>query len=84
LQSNKNTFNTSLQDLTNLYKQQKDLKINLSRVSGVQNFVQNGYLVKVATEPIEFTLQHSFQIAYPADWGVHWLALADLCEHRRN
>jgi hypothetical protein len=37
LQSNKNTFSTSLQDLTNLYKQQKDLKeINLSRVSGVE------------------------------------------------
>jgi hypothetical protein len=36
LQSNKNIFNTSLQDLTNLYKQQKDLKINLSRVSGVE------------------------------------------------
>jgi hypothetical protein len=37
LQSNKNTFNKSLQDLTNLYKQQKVLKkINLSRVSGVE------------------------------------------------
>jgi hypothetical protein len=37
LQSNKKTFNTSRLDLTNLYKQQKDLKeINLSRVSGVQ------------------------------------------------
>jgi hypothetical protein len=37
LQSNKKTFNTSRQDLTNLYKQQKDLKeINLNRVSGVQ------------------------------------------------
>jgi hypothetical protein len=36
LQSNKNTFNTSFQDLTNLYKQQKDLKKNLSRVSGVE------------------------------------------------
>jgi hypothetical protein len=37
LQSNKNIFNTSLQDLTNLYKQQKDLKeINLSRVSSVK------------------------------------------------
>jgi hypothetical protein len=35
LQSNKNIFNTSLQDLTNLYKQ-KDLKLSLSRVSGVK------------------------------------------------
>jgi hypothetical protein len=35
-QSNKNIFNISLQDLTNLYKQQKDLKLNLSRVSGVK------------------------------------------------
>jgi hypothetical protein len=35
LQSNKNTFITSLQDLTNLYKQQ-DLKLSLSRVSGVK------------------------------------------------
>jgi hypothetical protein len=34
-QSNKNIFNTSLQDLTNLYKQ-KDLKLSLSRVSGVK------------------------------------------------
>jgi hypothetical protein len=46
LQSNNNIFNISLQDLTNLYKQQKDLKLNLSRVSG-KNFVQNGYSVKV-------------------------------------
>jgi Holliday junction resolvase RusA-like endonuclease len=37
LQSNKNTFSTSRPDLTNLYKQQKDLKeINVSRVSGVK------------------------------------------------
>jgi hypothetical protein len=35
LQSNKNIFNTSLLDLTNLYKQ-KDLKLRLSRVSGVK------------------------------------------------
>jgi hypothetical protein len=36
LQSNKNIFNTSLQGLTNLYKQ-KDLKeTNLSRVSSVK------------------------------------------------
>jgi hypothetical protein len=35
LQSNKNIFNTSLQDLTNLYKQ-KDLKLSLSGVSGVK------------------------------------------------
>jgi hypothetical protein len=36
LQSNKNIFNISLQDITNLYKQQEDLKLNLSRVSGVK------------------------------------------------
>jgi hypothetical protein len=36
LQSNKNIFNISLQDLSNLYKQQKGLQINLSRVSGVK------------------------------------------------
>jgi hypothetical protein len=35
LQSNKNIFNISLQDLTNLCKQQ-DLKLSLSRVSGVK------------------------------------------------
>jgi hypothetical protein len=35
LQSNKNIFSTSHQDLTNLYKQ-KDLKQSLSRVSGVK------------------------------------------------
>jgi hypothetical protein len=35
LQSNKNIFNSSLQDLTNLYKQ-KDLKLSLSRVFGVK------------------------------------------------
>jgi hypothetical protein len=79
LQSSKNTFNTSLQDLTNLFKQQKDLKkINLSRVSGVE------ILVKVTTEPIGSTSQHIFQIACLADWGMHRLALADQCEHRRN
>jgi hypothetical protein len=36
LQSNKNIFNISFQDLTNLYQQQKDLQLNLSRVSGVK------------------------------------------------
>jgi hypothetical protein len=46
LQSNKNIFNISLQDLTNLY-QQKDLKLSLSRVFWCKDFVQNGYLVKV-------------------------------------
>jgi hypothetical protein len=35
LQSNEKTLSTSVQDLTNLYKQ-KDLKLNLSRVSGVK------------------------------------------------
>jgi hypothetical protein len=43
LQSNKNIFNTSLQDLTNLYKQ-KDLKLSLSRVSGVKTLFQTAIL----------------------------------------
>jgi hypothetical protein len=40
LKSNKNIFNISLQDLTNLYKQQKDLKLNISRISGVKTLVK--------------------------------------------
>jgi hypothetical protein len=39
LQSNKNIFNISLQDLTNLYKQ-KDLKLRLSRVCGVKTLLK--------------------------------------------
>jgi hypothetical protein len=46
--------------------------------------LQDDYLVKVTTEPIGSTSQHVFQIAYLADWGVHRLALADLCEHWHN
>jgi hypothetical protein len=36
LQSNKKTLITSVQDLTNLYKQKYLKEINLSRVSGVK------------------------------------------------
>jgi hypothetical protein len=46
LQSNEKTLITSVQDLTNLYKQRDLKKINLSRVSGVKH-CSNGYLVKV-------------------------------------
>jgi hypothetical protein len=44
LQSNKKTFNSSHPDLTNLYKQQKDLKKDKLKLSfWCKNFIPNGY-----------------------------------------